>query len=136
MKYMIIHYASQADIDAMAGKETAAGPAWTPEEVRAMGEFMGGWTDELVGPASSSTPPGWPRVPSLLPGMALVVGQVGQNDPGGLAALLAGDRRAVPGRGHQPGDALDRCPAGDHRPGAEAPQRRLVGVRSCRTRTG
>ena len=41
MKYMIMHYASQADIDAMAGKETAAGPAWTPEEVRAMGEFMG-----------------------------------------------------------------------------------------------
>jgi hypothetical protein len=32
----------------MAGKETAAGPAWTPEEVRAMGEFMGRWTDELV----------------------------------------------------------------------------------------
>ncbi len=48
MKYMIMHYASQADIDAMAGKETAAGPAWTPEEVRAMGEFMGRWTDELV----------------------------------------------------------------------------------------
>jgi hypothetical protein len=48
MKYMIMHYASQADIDAMAGKETAAGPAWTPEEVRVMGEFMGRWTDELV----------------------------------------------------------------------------------------
>jgi hypothetical protein len=26
-KYMITQYASQADIDAMAGKETAAGPA-------------------------------------------------------------------------------------------------------------
>jgi hypothetical protein len=48
MKYMIMHYASQADIDAMAGKETAAGPAWTPEEARAMGEFMGRRTDELV----------------------------------------------------------------------------------------
>jgi hypothetical protein len=48
MKYMIMHYASQAGIDAMAGTETAAGPAWTPEEVRAMGEFMGRWTDELV----------------------------------------------------------------------------------------
>ena len=48
MKYMIMHYASQADIDAMAGKETAAGPAWTPEEVRTMGEFMGRWTAELV----------------------------------------------------------------------------------------
>jgi hypothetical protein len=45
---MIMHYASRADIDAMAGKETPAGPAWTPEEVRAMGEFMGRWTDELM----------------------------------------------------------------------------------------
>jgi hypothetical protein len=35
---MIMHYASQADINAMAGKETAAGPAWTPEEVRAIGD--------------------------------------------------------------------------------------------------
>ena len=48
MKYMIMHYASQADYDAMAGKATAAGPAWTPDEVRAMGEFMGTWTNELV----------------------------------------------------------------------------------------
>jgi len=48
MKYVIMHYASQADIDAMAGKGTAAGPACTPEEVRAMGEFTGRWTDELV----------------------------------------------------------------------------------------
>lgn len=48
MKYLIMHHASQADIDAMAGKETAAGPAWTPEEVRAMGELMGRWTDVLV----------------------------------------------------------------------------------------
>ena len=37
MRYMIMHYASQADIDAMAGKETVADPAWTPEEVRAVG---------------------------------------------------------------------------------------------------
>jgi hypothetical protein len=43
-----MHYASHADIDAMAGKETAAGPAWTLEEVRAMDEFMGRWTDEPV----------------------------------------------------------------------------------------
>ncbi|TDV51926.1 hypothetical protein CLV71_10555 [Actinophytocola oryzae] len=48
MKYMILHYASQADYDAMAGKENAAGPAWKPEEVAAMGEFMGRWTGELV----------------------------------------------------------------------------------------
>jgi hypothetical protein len=57
-------------IDAMAGKETAAGPAWTPEEVRAMGEFMGRWTDEpvesgefvdaagLAAPALAGTAPG------------------------------------------------------------------------------
>jgi hypothetical protein len=34
MKYMIMHYASQADIDAMAGKETAAGPALTPSSMQ------------------------------------------------------------------------------------------------------
>jgi hypothetical protein len=45
---MIMHYASQADYDAMAGKENAAGPAWTPEEVSAMGEFMGKRTNELM----------------------------------------------------------------------------------------
>lgn len=48
MKYMIMHYASQADYDAMAGKDTSAGPAWSPDEVSAMGEFMGKWTNELV----------------------------------------------------------------------------------------
>jgi len=48
VKYMILHYASQADYDAMAGKDNAAGPAWKPEEVTAMGEFMGKWTNELV----------------------------------------------------------------------------------------
>jgi hypothetical protein len=45
---MILHYASQADYDAMAGKDTPAGRAWTPDEVAAMGEFMGRWTNELV----------------------------------------------------------------------------------------
>lgn len=48
MKYMIMHYGSQADYDAMAGEDSAAGPAWSPDEVRAMGEFMGKWTSELV----------------------------------------------------------------------------------------
>lgn len=48
MKYMILHYASQADYDAMAGKANAAGPAWKPEEVAALGEFMGKWAGELV----------------------------------------------------------------------------------------
>jgi hypothetical protein len=45
---MILHYASQADYDAMAGKANAVGPAWKPEEVAAMGEFMGKWTGELM----------------------------------------------------------------------------------------
>jgi hypothetical protein len=48
VKYMILHYASQADYDAMSGKDNAAGPAWQPEEVAALGEFMGKWTNELV----------------------------------------------------------------------------------------
>lgn len=48
MKYMILHYASQADYDGMTGKDSAAGRAWTPEEVTALGEFMGKWTNELV----------------------------------------------------------------------------------------
>ncbi|MFC4858220.1 YciI family protein [Actinophytocola glycyrrhizae] len=45
---MILHYASQADYDAMAGKDGATGRAWTADEVAAMGEFMGRWTNELV----------------------------------------------------------------------------------------
>lgn len=48
MKYMIMHYASQADYDGMSGKDSAAGPAWRPEQVAALGEFMGKWTNELV----------------------------------------------------------------------------------------
>jgi len=48
VKYLILHYASQADYAAMAGEDSAAGRAWTPDEVTAMGEFMGKWTNELV----------------------------------------------------------------------------------------
>jgi hypothetical protein len=48
VKYMILHYASQADYNAMAGKDGAAGPAWRPEEVAAMGEFMNKLMSELV----------------------------------------------------------------------------------------
>jgi hypothetical protein len=48
VKYMILHHASQADYAAMAGENSAAGRAWTPEELAAMGEFMGRWTNELV----------------------------------------------------------------------------------------
>jgi hypothetical protein len=45
---MILHYASQADYDAMAGKDTPGGRGWTPDEVAAMGEFMAAWTGELA----------------------------------------------------------------------------------------
>jgi len=48
VKYMILHHASQADYVAMAGENSAVGRAWTPEELAAMGEFMGKWTNELV----------------------------------------------------------------------------------------
>jgi hypothetical protein len=48
VKYMILHYASQADYDGMTGKDNATGRAWTPDEVTALGEFMGKWTNELV----------------------------------------------------------------------------------------
>jgi hypothetical protein len=48
VKYMILHYASQADYVAMSGTDSAVGRAWTPEEVAAMGEYMGKWTNELV----------------------------------------------------------------------------------------
>jgi hypothetical protein len=48
VKYMILHYASQAHYDGMAGKDNALGRAWTPEEVTGLGEFMGKWTGELV----------------------------------------------------------------------------------------
>jgi hypothetical protein len=47
MKYMIMLYASQQQYDLMAGKATDA-PAWKPEEVSAMHEFMGRWNQELV----------------------------------------------------------------------------------------
>jgi hypothetical protein len=47
MKYMIMLYASQRQYDLMAGKPTDD-PAWKPEEVAAMHEFMGRWNSELV----------------------------------------------------------------------------------------
>jgi hypothetical protein len=47
MKYMIMLYASQRQYDLMAGKPTDE-PAWKPEEVAAMHEFMGRWNSELV----------------------------------------------------------------------------------------
>jgi hypothetical protein len=47
MKYMIMLYASQRDYDQMSGQPTD-GPAWKPEVVAAMHEFMGAWNQELV----------------------------------------------------------------------------------------
>jgi hypothetical protein len=47
MKYMIMLYASQQQYDLMAGKPTDA-PAWKPDDVAAMHEFMGRWNQELV----------------------------------------------------------------------------------------
>jgi hypothetical protein len=48
VKYMILHFASQADYDGMAGKDNAVGRAWTPEELAGLGEFMGTWTGALM----------------------------------------------------------------------------------------
>ncbi|MPZ25443.1 MAG: hypothetical protein GEV12_03080 [Micromonosporaceae bacterium] len=47
MKYMIMLYASQRDYDLMTGKPTDQ-PAWAPEDVAAMHEFMGAWNQELI----------------------------------------------------------------------------------------
>jgi hypothetical protein len=45
---MIMLYASQRDYDAMAGKASPGSPAWSPEELQAMSEFMGRWNESLV----------------------------------------------------------------------------------------
>jgi hypothetical protein len=45
MKYMIMLYASQHDYDAMTGQAT---PAWTGEQLAAMGGFMESFHQELV----------------------------------------------------------------------------------------
>ncbi len=45
MKYMIMLYASQHDYDAMSG---AATPAWTGEQLAAMGQFMEAFHQELA----------------------------------------------------------------------------------------
>ena len=47
MKYMIMMAGSQRDYDMLSGKPTD-GPAWTPEEIGAMHQFMGEWNNELV----------------------------------------------------------------------------------------
>ncbi|MGP3957373.1 YciI family protein [Nonomuraea sp. 3N208] len=40
MKYMILSYASQQDYDGMSGKDAGDVPAWSPEDMAAMAEFM------------------------------------------------------------------------------------------------
>jgi len=47
MKYMIMLTGSQRDYDRLAGKETDS-PAWTPEEIGALYEFMAKWNNDLV----------------------------------------------------------------------------------------
>ena len=47
MKYMILTYGSQRDYDALAGKPGGA-PAWSAEDVAAMGAFMESFSKELV----------------------------------------------------------------------------------------
>ena len=47
MKYMIMLYASQQDYDLMVGNPTDR-PAWSPEAVAKMFEFMEQWNNELV----------------------------------------------------------------------------------------
>jgi len=47
VKYMILTYGSQRDYDALAGKPGGA-PAWSAEDVAAMGAFMESFSKELV----------------------------------------------------------------------------------------
>ncbi len=47
MKYMILTYGSQQDYDSMAGKATDR-PAWSAEDVAAMGAFMESFNKDLV----------------------------------------------------------------------------------------
>jgi hypothetical protein len=46
VKYMILTYASQQDYDGMAGRPTGK-PAWSPEELGAMGAFMEKFNKDL-----------------------------------------------------------------------------------------
>lgn len=48
MKYMIMLMGSQRDYDVLTGKPVGDAPAWTPEEMGALHEFMGKWNNDLV----------------------------------------------------------------------------------------
>ncbi|MFC6014856.1 YciI family protein [Plantactinospora solaniradicis] len=45
---MIMLSGSQRDYDAMGGKGTDGSPAWAPEDMAALHEFMAAWNNELV----------------------------------------------------------------------------------------
>ena len=47
MKYMIMMSGSQQDYDMLAGKSTDS-PAWSPEDLAAMHNFMESWNNDLV----------------------------------------------------------------------------------------
>jgi len=47
VKYMILTYASQQDYDTLAGRATTK-PAWSAEDVAAMGAFMEAFNQDLV----------------------------------------------------------------------------------------
>jgi hypothetical protein len=47
MKYMISMPSNQLDYDSLAGKPSPGYPAWKPEELQAMFEFMGALNAEL-----------------------------------------------------------------------------------------
>lgn len=48
MKYMIMLMGSQRDYDMISGKTGGDSPAWTPEEIGALHDFMRKWNEELV----------------------------------------------------------------------------------------
>jgi hypothetical protein len=48
MKYMILLYGSQQDYDALTGQQIPGKPAWSAEDVAAMGAFMTEFTKDLA----------------------------------------------------------------------------------------
>ncbi len=48
MKYLVMVQGSQADYDAMAGKASKSGPAWSEKDVRTMFSFMGDINNDLA----------------------------------------------------------------------------------------
>jgi hypothetical protein len=48
MKYMIIVYASQQDVDALTGKPVPGKPTWTPDDFAKLGQFMESFGNDLA----------------------------------------------------------------------------------------